>query len=389
MEACLLSLSNTNIAEIGEKSPKIAKTWKQFKSNIQKPIAVILIINTLAHTIGAAISGARFDTLFGSQWIWVFSLLYSLFMIQYTEILPKTLGVRFNILLAKLSALPLFFLIKVFHPFIALIEFANKPFEKRTQEDANSVAHEITLLASSAVYDKTLSQEQALLISKSIQMSTLKARDIMVEKDHIISLNTGMNLTEAFLASHIHRHTRYPLTDDQQSVLGYVNFKDIVTALHISPEDPSLKGLCRPLPFISEDTPLNILLRKMIREHQHMAMVNDTQKTLIGLVTLEDVIESLVGDIEDEFDRPPELIIKLAENRWRIGGGVSINQIRKEIGGDIPESMQTIDQLIKSRVQGNEQVENFQFYYHGILIRVRRVVRGYIYDVIMEKPVKS
>ncbi len=168
MEACLLSLSNSNIAEISQKSPKTASIWRRFKSNIQKPIAVILIVNTLAHTIGASVSGAKFDDLFGHEWLWVFSLVYSLIMIQYTEILPKTLGVRFNIILAKVSALPLFILVRVFRPLTTLIEILNSPFERKKQKSPNTIADEIMLLSGSAELDNSISHEQASVIAKAI-----------------------------------------------------------------------------------------------------------------------------------------------------------------------------------------------------------------------------
>ncbi len=387
MEACLLSLSKSHIARIAQRSPRMANIWKQFKTNIHKPIAVILIINTLAHTIGAAVAGAKFDTIFGSSWIFVFSLAYSFIMIQYTEILPKTLGVRFNVLLARISAVPMFFLVKTFRPFISVVEFANRPFERRVQKEADSIATEISLLASSAVLENKLSQEQASLISRSIQMSQSKVRDVMVGKDDVIFLNDSMSLYDAFLASHIHMHTRYPLlTDnDYDRVGGYVNFKDLVTALHIAPEDPSLKGIRRPILFVPETMPLNILLKKMAREYQHIAIVQDAKGHTIGLVTMEDVLESLVGEIEDEFDSPPAMMVVLSENRWRIGGGVTLSRLSERAFKELPKSEQTVDELVKFHMHGREPTEHFEFEYHGIRMKVRKVARGYVYDVIAER----
>lgn len=385
MEACLLSISNTNIAEIAQKTPTIAKVWKKFKSNIQKPIAVILIINTLAHTIGAAISGAQFDELFGPKWIWLFSIAYSLFMIQYTEILPKTLGVRFNIFLAKTSAVPLQILIKIFGPFTSLIEFLNRPFEFKRSRDSDSVVSEISLLARSAVFDKTLSSEQATLISKSIRLSMVKAHEVMVPKDDVLFLKDSMSLTDAFLVAHLHRHTRYPLVQGNEwdNIIGYVNFKDIVTALHVAPADASLIGICRPILFIDDDIPLHELLRKMIRDHHHIAVVRDKQQNTIGLVALEDVMESLVGEIEDEFDEPPEMIVNLSEKRWRVGGGVSMSKLRRVVSNEIPDIPQTINELVKSNLGNQLLKDTIEVNSYGLNIKVRRVAREYVYDAII------
>ena len=385
MEACLLSISNSSIAELAEKSSGTAVIWKKFKSDIQKPIAVILIINTLAHTIGAAISGAQFDELYGPKWIWLFSLGYSLFMIQYTEILPKTLGVRFNIFLARTSAVPLQFLIKVFRPLTALIEFMNRPFERKITKNSNSVVSEITLLASSAVHDRLLSQEQATLISKSIQMSSLEARDIMVSKDDILFVNDTMSLNDAFLTAHIHRHTRYPLTRGREwgEIIGYVNFKDMVTALHLSPENPGVSGISRPVLFIPEDMPLSKLLVKMTRDHHHICMVTDAENSAVGMVTLEDVLESLVGEIEDEFDEPPVLIVNIAEKKWRVGGGVSLDSLRRVVSDEIPAGDGTVNTLVKNLAENQVLKGNEEFFCCGMKIKIRRIIRDYVYDVVI------
>jgi putative hemolysin len=385
MEACLLSISNSDIAEINQKTPGIAGVWKKFKGNIQKPIAVILIINTLAHTIGAAISGAQFDELYGPKWIWLFSVAYSLFMIQYTEILPKTLGVRYNIYLAKISALPLRVLVKVFLPLTALIEFFNRPFEIKDQKDNNSVVSEISLLARSAVYDKSLTPEQAALISKSIQMGMHSVREVMVDKNDVLFLSDAMNLNEAFLAAHIHRHTRYPLMQGNVwgIVLGYVNFKDLVTALHVAPSDPTLSGIARPVLFVPENMPLHELLKKMMREHHHIAVVNDVQQNAIGIVALEDVIESLVGEIEDEYDEPPAMIVSMSEKRLRAGGGVPMSKLRNILSENIPDIPQTINELVKAELGDRPLTENAEVHAHGLTITVRRIARDYVYDAIL------
>ena len=96
MEAALLSLNPGKLALLSKRRPSIGKICEALKNDIEKPIAVILILNTAAHTFGAAIAGAQFDSLFGSNYIWLFSFAFTVLMVQYTEILPKTLGCRFN-----------------------------------------------------------------------------------------------------------------------------------------------------------------------------------------------------------------------------------------------------------------------------------------------------
>ena len=112
MEAALLSLRPSQIAEMSSRSPRIAAVWRRFKAEIERPIAAILILNTAAHTIGASVAGAEFNALFGDQWIWAFSLLFTFLMLQFTEIMPKSAGVRYNRQVAIRIARPLALLVR-------------------------------------------------------------------------------------------------------------------------------------------------------------------------------------------------------------------------------------------------------------------------------------
>lgn len=116
VEAALLSLTPSQVADLSSRHPGIGAIWRGFKANIERPITVILALNTAAHTIGAAVAGSQFDKLFGSRWIWLFSLLFTFAMLQHTEILPKTLGVYFNRSIALWIARPLSMVVNVFTP---------------------------------------------------------------------------------------------------------------------------------------------------------------------------------------------------------------------------------------------------------------------------------
>ncbi|WP_288561686.1 DUF21 domain-containing protein, partial [uncultured Victivallis sp.] len=153
MEAALLSITPSKIALIAEKRPRIGSICRRFKEDIEKPIAVILILNTAAHTFGAAIAGAQFDKLFGSSYIWLFSLIFTVLMVQYTEILPKTLGVRFNRPVIAGTANTLRVLVWLLSPVIALVHLINRPFEpaeNKSEEENDETIREIGALAAHA-----------------------------------------------------------------------------------------------------------------------------------------------------------------------------------------------------------------------------------------------
>jgi putative hemolysin len=124
--------------------------------------------------------------------------------------------------------------------------------------------------------------------------------------------------------------------DDPQTIAGYVNFKDIVMALRINPSDPTIRGISRPIKRVREDVPLSNLLETMIQEKIHIVIVVSEEGTILGMVTLEDIIEELVGEIEDEFDRLPAHIHPCGSSCWIMGGGVPISTVASTVGLEWP-----------------------------------------------------
>ena len=326
--------------------------------------------------------------IFGSRWVALFSFCFSLVFIQWCEILPKTLGVRYNRIIAKFSARPFDIIVLSFKPLLKMIEFLNRPFEGNKKLETESAVSDIRVLARTAVIDNLISKEQERLISRSVHMSALTARDVMIVRDDINFLSCEMTLQEGLLASHIHRHTRFPLVEknDIDYIVGYVNFKDIVGALRVNPVDPTLRGVSRPVVFVNERTGLPDLLAKLTRGYQHIAIVQDGNGRTQGLVTLEDIIETLVGELQDEYDTPPDFIVQLAEHRFRVGGNSTFRQVKARALPGLPlDNDITIDTWIKQETHGNEPIEGLSCRLNNITIKVRRVVRGNVHDVIIEQ----
>ena len=324
-EAALLSLTPSQIARLSEKHPSIGRIWQNFKSDITRPIAVILILNTSAHTIGASVAGSSFDNLFGNQWIWLFSLIFTFVMVQFTEILPKSLGVRFNSELGFLLARPLNASIKIFEPVIKMVHLLNRPFEGKSQKkDSQFAVDEITALAGLACLSKQISQHQEKIIRGASRLARLKVKDVMIPVEQVSFLSSSQTIGEAVIAAHNDFHTRYPVCqgDNRDDVIGYVNFKEMIYFMKTNPKDQSFQGIIRPVHFLSPQDSAADLLKTFIDQHVHIAIVRDSSGKTLGLVTLEDIVEELVGELEDEFDRLPRMLHQLSGGTWMVGGGV-------------------------------------------------------------------
>jgi len=387
LEACILSVSLADIAWMSESKPGAARLWRGFKEDIQRPIAVILIINTFAHTIGAALSGAKFDELYGNRWIALFSVGFSLAMIQWTEILPKTLGVRYNRTVAVASAYPISFFIKFLSPLVALVELINRPFigRKKTGGDIDALK-ELSTMARFAALDNVISRDQERILARTLAISKKKVRDVMVRRSDIRFLTTDMTLGDALIEAHLHHHTRLPLVKygDFKEVLGYVNFKDIVSALQINPENPSLAGICRPILIFNEEDRLTSIFNQLTRGYQHIALVRDATGEVTGLITLEDIIEEIIGDLIDEYDVLPSYLFQITRRRHVAGGGISPDMLAARLGVTIPPEAKNLNEWLIARFGGIPRAGD-RVAMDGKTFTVKKIRRSSIFEVYIDE----
>lgn len=382
MEAALLSLTPSQVADLSARHPAIGAIWHGFKTNIERPIAAILILNTAAHTIGASFAGAEFDELFGDEWIWLFSILFTFAMLQYTEILPKTLGVYFNRTIALWIARPLYVAIRVFTPLIHVLHVLNRPFEgRRTEKRTPATLEEITSLAMMARLSQHIGPHQERIINRAAKLSQTSVRQVMIPNEQVAMLSTAQTLNEALIAAHIDAHTRFPVYegDDRNRVLGYVNFKEMIYYMSTNPSDPSLKGIIRPVHFVDPDSSASDLLKTFIDQHEHMAVVRDANSQCLGLVTLEDLIEEMVGELEDEFDRLPRHVHSLSGGTWMFGGGVLMSEVAAKLGGQPAGISGTLAAWMEKNL-GQPPRPGLVLRHEGIEFAVRRVRRGRLFE---------
>ena len=390
MEAALLSMTPLQVAQLSMRHPRVGAIWQNFKTNIERPIAVILILNTAAHTVGASVAGAQFSSIFGGRWIWLFSLIFTFLMVQYTEILPKTLGVRFNREVARVIATPLLLAISVLTPFIRVIHFLNRPFEMgRRRGQVPATLEEISALAGLARLSNLIGSHQERIIKGAARLSTLRADQVMIPIEQVTFISTKQRLADAIVTAHMDPHTRFPICagDDRDNIVGYVNFKEMVYLMRTNPQDPSLEGISRPVHFATPDESADKLLKVFVEQHVHMAIVRDAAGKALGLVTLEDIVEELVGELEDEFDRLPRMVHPLTSGMWMIGGGVPAVEVAAKTGKTLPEPAGTISAWLIRRMGTLPKVNET---YRDPLapdleFMIRRTRRGRIFEVAVTR----
>lgn len=383
VEATLLSLTPSQVAGLSQKYPRVGTIWQRFKANIQAPIATILLLNTTAHTIGASVAGAQFSALYGDGYILVFSLVFTFVMLQFTEILPKTMGVRYNREVARFTAQPLLVLTWIFKPILGAVHWLNRPFERRPKEDeVPATVEEIAALAGLARLSQQISYHQERIIQGASHLSHLNVQEVMIPVDQVCFLDANKSISEAVLTAHGEAHTRFPVIYDgnPDKVVGYVNFKEMVYSMRTNPNDPSLRGIIRPVRFVLPGTTAAELMTSFVTEHIHIAIIRDGSGKTLGMVTLEDIVEELVGDIEDEFDRLPRMVHTLANGTWMFGGGTPLAEVADHIKQDFPTKAGTLSAWLLHRFDRVPRSgDRYTFGNYDFI--VRRVRRGKVFEV--------
>jgi putative hemolysin len=199
---------------------------------------------------------------------------------------------------------------------------------------------ELRALAALARSAQLIGAREENIIVNAVRLSSRPVREVMLRAEHFGMLAAGSTLGDALVAAHLDLHTRFPVTErpgDPQAIIGYANSKAIVACMRLAGHNPSLRSVVRPIPSLRDDLSLSASLEQMIREHSHIALVRGGDGKVAGMITLEDIIEELVGEIQDEYDRLPTHVTPSGD-AWVVGGGVSLAKLAETTGIDLRAS---------------------------------------------------
>ena len=338
MESVLLSIGTADIEGLVRDGKRSGRLLKEFKRGIDVPIAAILIVNTTAHTVGAAVAGASYQNAFDARTLWIFTIVFTVGVLLFTEIIPKTLGVTRSKEFASPVAYGIFVLTVVLRPLVMLSAVISRSLRGNKEGPATSV-EELRLLASLARKEGVFGARTASIIVGATRLSQLRARDVMVPRQSVTFLSGARTQAENLETLRRSEHSRFPFsrTDDLDQVAGVVLAKELFYQLQGRPgEDCDWEALIRETLTIPESKPLNSLLRSFQEARSHMAIVVDEYGGVEGIVTLEDVLEVIVGEIVDESDHYVENSWRQEDNSLEVLAGVEMRKVSEQLGVEWP-----------------------------------------------------
>ena len=316
-EAVLLSITPSYIAGLRQDKPKLAAVLKRLKQeNVDQSLAAILTLNTIAHTVGAIGSGAKATTVFGSAWFGLFSAIMTLMILFLSEIIPKTLGAVFWRRLVGTTAIFVRTLILILFPLIWVSEKLTKLIAQRKGAHVFS-RKEFVAMAMVGEQAGQIRERESGIIHNLFRFESIKAKDIMTPRTVIVALQQDMTLNEALNLKSHSSFSRLPLyRESLDDITGFILKTDMLISKAQGQKEVKLATLRRDIMSVSGEMPLSGLLEKFLDHRQHIALVVDEYGGTKGLVTLEDIVETLLGmEIVDEKDKVEDMQA-LARRQW-------------------------------------------------------------------------
>jgi len=316
-EAVLLSLTPSYIAGLRDKKPKLAALLKRLKQdNVDQSLAAILTLNTIAHTVGAIGSGSKATVVFGSAWFGLFSAVMTLMILFLSEIIPKTIGAVYWRNLAGLTAQFVRGLIWALYPLIWVSEALTRLIARRKSAHVFS-REEFIAMAGIGERAGKIDQHESRIIQNLFRFDSLTAGDIMTPRTVISGFPQGMSVAEALDAKPSVTFSRLPLYQaDLDHITGFILRDDLLISKARDRGDVKLETLKREIKTVRGNMSLSNLLEFFLEKRQQIALVVDEYGGTKGLVTTEDVVETLLGmEIVDEMDKVEDMQT-LARQQW-------------------------------------------------------------------------
>ena len=302
-ESVLLSTPQSYLITIKNKE-KWADSFLKFKSNIDKPLSAILSLNTVAHTIGAAGVGAEATKLFGDASLGIVSAILTILILVITEIIPKTMGAKYWKILAKLTLNIINIMLFITYPLVIFSTKITKLISENKKENITS-REEIAALAEIGTDQGIFSENENKIIQNILNLQKVKVTQIMTPRVVVTSIEENLTLKDFKNDKKYLTFSRIPTySKDQEKITGYIFLQDVLEKLSDQTYNNLLiKEFKRKVLTIPSSITLYNLWNKMLKQKEHISIVVDEYGGLCGIVTMEDVIETLIGlEITDEND---------------------------------------------------------------------------------------
>ena len=315
LESTLLSTPLSFITGLEEKGVKGARNLKDLKLNSDRPISAILCLNTIANTVGASIVGSLVYEVYGDPLVGVFSTVFTLMILIFSEIIPKTIGTNYWRSLALPASVIIRGMIFISFPLVWVLERMQRLISSRSTQVSVS-REDISAMVSVATEEEVIEKEEKKMIQNLLKLDELTAHEIMTPSA-VVEMAEGSMTIKEFYDSDL-SHSRIPVYDEENDeyVIGYVLRQEILEKMAEDKFNTSLHDILRPIMTFREEDSVADIWERFLEKKEHISVILDEYGSVRGIVTLEDVIETMLGqEIVDERDEVVDMQ-EYAKEQW-------------------------------------------------------------------------
>ena len=315
LEATLLSTPLSYITGLEDQGVKGAKRLKKLKQHSDRPISAILCLNTIANTVGASIVGSLVYEVYGDAIVGIFSTVFTLAILIFSEIIPKTIGTSYWRTLALPASAIINGMIFITFPLVWVLEKLTRLISSRSTQISVS-REDISAMVSVATEEDVIEKEEKKMIQNLLKLDELTAHEIMTPSAVVEMAEGNMTIRE-FYDSEL-SHSRIPVYDEENDeyVIGYVLRQEILEKMAEDKFSTRLNDIIRPILSFSEEDSVADIWEKFLEKKEHISVILDEYGSVRGIVTLEDVIETMLGhEIVDEKDEVVDMQ-EYAKEQW-------------------------------------------------------------------------
>ena len=315
LEATLLSTPLSYITGLEEQGVKGASRLKKLKQNTDRPISAILCLNTIANTVGASIVGSLVYEVYGDALVGAFSTVFTLAILFFSEIIPKTIGTSYWRKLAIPASSIISGMIFISYPLVWILEKVTKLISSRSEQVSVS-REDISAMVSVATEEEVIEKDEKKMIQNLLKLDEVTAHEIMTPSVVVEMVPGSMTIREFYESENTHSRILIYDEDNDEYVTGYVLRQEVLEKMAEDKFNTTLEEIIRPIMTFGEEESVSDIWEKLIEKKEHISAILDEYGSLRGIVTMEDVIETMLGhEIVDEKDEVVDMQ-EYAKEQW-------------------------------------------------------------------------
>ncbi|MGC9080992.1 hemolysin family protein [Sulfurihydrogenibium sp.] len=391
VESSFFSLDRLKIKRLANKNNKSAKIVEFLRKRPKELVITFLIGNELANVAATSLVASITITYFGKEYLLIGSFISALLLLSLGDITPKIIGTNYPEKYALTVARPFYLFYILITPFrIVLLKttewILNKFGIQILSEEHKITEDDLRFIIHNAVDTKTITEEEKKLIENTFELSEKTVIEIMVPRRDIFAVEKGITVRELANLLEDKDYSRIPVYQrDLDNIVGIIHLKDIIFLI-LEGKEEKIDNFIKPVLFMPEFTTLLDAMKKFNETQQHLAIVINEHGTTIGLLTYKDIIESIVGDIPEEFEVEEPAIKQLSENVWILSGKTDVEFLTEEFNITLPEDYDydTVAGFVLSQLKDLPK-EGDSFEYQGYRFTVLQMSFNRIEKVQIEK----